>query len=94
MLLDHWEKGEWHGQPNVPGGASLSHMEEVTRDYLEREFDEIIDSYAPPKTMLKQAAEKLVRQRRAREQLGGPRWDVFVGKGLHKPEEQANGVLH
>ena len=38
-----------------------------------------VDSYAPPLTMLRQAAEKLVRQRRAREEEGGVRWDTFVG---------------
>jgi ubiquinone/menaquinone biosynthesis C-methylase UbiE len=34
--------------------------------------------------MLQQAAEKLVRQRRARELEGGERWETFVGKHLHK----------
>lgn len=80
MPLDDWAKGEWQGQRNVPGGASLTKMEKVTSDYLERDFDQAVDSYAPPSVMLRQAAEKLVRQRRAREQQGGSRWDVFVGK--------------
>jgi len=89
--LDDWKRGEWNGQPNVPGGASLTYMEEMTAKYLGREFDNKIDSYAPPERMLRQAAEKLVRQRRAREQEGGPRWETFIGKALHKPKDQANG---
>jgi hypothetical protein len=84
MSLDDWVKGEWQGKKDVPGGASLTRMETVTDAYLEREFDPKIDSYAPPSTMLRQAAEKLVRQRRARELEGGERWDTFVGKHLHE----------
>lgn len=92
MSLDEWVSGEWHGEKNVKGGETLTKMEQVTQDYLEREFDADIDSYAPPRTMVEQAAEKLVRQRRARERLGGPRWDVFVGKNLHRRrDEEANG---
>nr|OQO16764.1 hypothetical protein B0A51_16555 [Rachicladosporium sp. CCFEE 5018] len=79
MPLDDWGKGDWNGKKNVAGGASLTRMETATQKYLSREFDQKIDSYAPPMTMLQQAAEKLVRQRRAREALGGERWEVFVG---------------
>ena len=68
----------------VPGGTSLTKMEEATQDYLDREFNPDFDSYAPPKTMLDQTAEKLVRLRRARAKLGGPRWDTFTGKHLKK----------
>ena len=91
MPLDAWVKGDWQGQSNTPGGASLSHMEEATKRYLHREFDPAIDSYGPPKTMLEQAAEKLVRQRRARERLGDLRWDTFVGKHLHHHKGAVNG---
>jgi hypothetical protein len=84
MPLDNWVSGEWQGKKDVPGGASLTRMETVTAAYLAREFDAKIDTYAPPSTMLRQAAEKLVRQRRARELEGGERWDTFVGKHLHK----------
>ncbi|KAK4574217.1 hypothetical protein LTR86_001978 [Recurvomyces mirabilis] len=90
MPLDDWRRGEYEDQQSVPGGASLTHMETVTEEYLERGFDPEVDSYAPPKIMLKQAAEKLVRQRRAREKMGGVRWETFVGKYLHKvPGEEA-----
>lgn len=89
MALDDWIRGIWRDPATgeervVNGGASLSHMERATEGYLARGFDEKVDSYAPPKVMLRQAAEKLVRQRRARERLGGERWRVFVGMGLPK----------
>ncbi|QIW99781.1 hypothetical protein AMS68_005299 [Peltaster fructicola] len=84
MPLDDWTKGTWRGQPNVPGGKSLTRMEVATRRYLDRDFRENIDSYAQPSIMIDQAAQKLVRQRRAREQLGGERWTTFVGG--HLPE--------
>ncbi|KAK3695947.1 hypothetical protein LTR37_018242 [Vermiconidia calcicola] len=90
MPLDHWITGTYHGDPNVPGGASLTRMEEATTNYLEREFNQDVDSYAPPSTMLRQAAEKLVRQRRARERQGGLRWEVFEGRHLHRAS--TNGV--
>lgn len=83
MPLDDWKKGEYSGKSNVAGGASLTRMEDVTTKYLDREYEPSVDSYAPPSIMLRQAAEKLVRQRRAREQEGGARWDAFVGKHLH-----------
>ncbi|KAK4497936.1 hypothetical protein PRZ48_010592 [Zasmidium cellare] len=99
MALDDWERGPWFDPKTeqkitVPGGASLTRMEDATDDYLTRPFDPHIDSYAPPSTMLKQAAQKLVLQRRAREEMGGPRWDAFVGKNLHGPKitaTDANG---
>ncbi|CAK4033160.1 hypothetical protein AC578_8801 [Lecanosticta acicola] len=85
MPLDEWERGPWTDPSDgkiktIPGGASLTKMEEATEKYLNRLFDPSIDSYAPPQTMLRQAARKLVLQRRAREEQGGPRWDTFVGK--------------
>ncbi|KAK3112054.1 hypothetical protein LTR53_012075 [Teratosphaeriaceae sp. CCFEE 6253] len=83
FALDDWRKGEYRGRADFPGGASLSHMQDVTERYLERDFDPEVDSYAPPRIMLQQAAEKLVRQRRAREREGGPRWKTFVGQHLH-----------
>lgn len=92
MPLDDWRKGPWKNpvtgvESVIPGGASLTHMEEVTDAYLARGFDPDIDSYARPSIMLKQAARKLVLQRRAREALGGPRWDTFVGKHLHAKKQ-------
>ncbi|KAF2724355.1 FabD/lysophospholipase-like protein, partial [Polychaeton citri CBS 116435] len=84
MPLDEWITGDWQQQKNVPGGASLTKMEKATEDYLNRDFipEHNIDTYARPGVMLRQAAEKLVRQRRARENDGGIRWDTFVGKYL------------
>jgi hypothetical protein len=66
--------------PIIPGGATLSDMKLATDKYLHREYDAVVDSYAPPQVMLRQAARKLVLQRRARQKLGGPRWEVFVGQ--------------
>lgn len=83
MPLDDWIRGDWQGESDVPGGASLAHMEAVTEAYLKRSFDPRVDSYAPPQTMLVQTAEKLVRVRRAREREGGRRWESFVGRDLH-----------
>ena len=92
MPLDDWRKGDWHDQKDMNGGATLTAMEEVTSKYLERSFDAEVDSYAPPAVMLRQTAEKLVRQRRARERLGGPRWDTFVGKGLSRMPAATNSA--
>jgi hypothetical protein len=92
MVLDEWKFGNWNDQKNVPGGATLTRMEDATAKYLDRLFDPAIDSYAPPSTMLRQAAEKLVRQRRARERQGGIRWETFVGQHLHRPHGTANGT--
>lgn len=99
MPLDSWERGTWTDPKSgeeivVNGGASLTRMEEATEEYLSRPFDPLVDSYAPPMTMLKQTAQKLVLQRRAREELGGLRWETFIGMHLHRPKEfasEANG---
>ncbi|KAF2147202.1 uncharacterized protein K452DRAFT_304079 [Aplosporella prunicola CBS 121167] len=98
MKLDDWEKGPWTaagalagpppdrlGAQIVPGGKTLTRMEDATQAYLTREFDHKYDTYAPPLTMIRQAAEKLVRQRRAREQtahLDPHRWDTYMGRWL------------
>ncbi|KAI7642781.1 hypothetical protein KC318_g21367 [Hortaea werneckii] len=60
MPLDDWVAGTWRGTEGVPGGESLTRMESVTESYLNRGFDAKVDSYAEPKVMLGQAAEKLV----------------------------------
>lgn len=91
MPLDDWQRGEWTDpvtgkKETVPGGLSLSKMEDATDEYLTRPYDPNVDSYAPPSTMLNQAARKLVLQRRMREKLGGKRWDYFVGKHIKRPE--------
>ncbi|SMQ51600.1 unnamed protein product [Zymoseptoria tritici ST99CH_3D1] len=96
MPLDHWEKGLWKDPDTgrekvVNGGASLTRMEKATEEELNREFNPEIDSYAPPRTMLRQAAQKLVLQRRAREAEGGSRWDVFVGRAAIGGQSTTNG---
>ena len=91
LKLDNWEQGPWvapgETEPRVvTGGATLSRMEEATTAYLTRDKDqELGDTYASPKVMLEQAAEKMVRHRRARERtqhLDQRRWDTYMGKHL------------
>lgn len=93
MKLDNWEKGRWRDpitglDSTVPGGATLTAMEEAVNAYLTRDFDHGQgDTYAAPKVMLNQAAEKLVRQRRARERtknLNDERWQTFTGERLRQ----------
>ncbi|GAB7352255.1 hypothetical protein MBLNU459_g2722t1 [Dothideomycetes sp. NU459] len=91
MPLDHWVKGPWKppGEEKIvekakPGGLSLTIMEKETRAYLEREFDPEFDTYNRPRVMLKQTAEKLVRQRRARAKDDEIRWQTFIGKHIER----------
>ncbi|KAK7510026.1 acyl transferase/acyl hydrolase/lysophospholipase [Phyllosticta citriasiana] len=93
------------GPPNtpghiVPGGATLTRMEAATREYLARPYDHKFDTYAPPMRKVEQAAEKLVRQRRARERSARGeadptrRWDTFVGRWLTgRFDEEDEGVV-
>ncbi|KAK8178666.1 acyl transferase/acyl hydrolase/lysophospholipase [Phyllosticta citribraziliensis] len=94
------------GPPNtpnhiVPGGATLTRMEAATREYLQRPFDHKYDTYGPPMRKVEQAAEKLVRQRRARERGARSeavdptrRWDTFVGRWLTgRFEEGEEGIV-
>ncbi|KAG8629248.1 hypothetical protein KVT40_003113 [Elsinoe batatas] len=83
MPLDDWTKGKYEGKV-VPGGASLSRMHEATDRYLSRDVDDQIEKFVAPRDMIEQLAEKLVRVRRARERLGGERWDTFIGRGLRE----------
>lgn len=100
MPLDDWRRGPWTDPKTgitttVKGGATLSQMETATAEYLDRNINMAFDTYAPPRVMLDQTAEKLVRQRRARaaaairaqqgaaaesEQQKALRWDTYVGK--------------
>jgi len=87
LPLDDWRKGEWTNPTTgltavVAGGRTLTQMEEATATYLARDIDHRFDSYAPPRTILAQAAEKLVRQRRARQAAAAThekRWDTYMG---------------
>jgi len=87
MKLDNWEKGAWPTKESdsVPGGKTLSRMEELTTDYLTRPYDPRFETYAAPKVMVEQTAKKLVKMRRAREARQAEdqrRWDTFMGKYL------------
>lgn len=56
-------------------------MEDATNTYLNREKG--LHEYASPRLMLVQAAEKMVRQRRAREASGDrERWEHYLGMRL------------
>lgn len=81
-------------EPVVPGGRTLRAMEDATRRYLARPKDVRFDTYAAPGVVVRQVAEKLVRQRRAREAgtaEDGGRWYTYCGRwigGQWSPEEE------
>ncbi|EMD85806.1 hypothetical protein COCC4DRAFT_207232 [Bipolaris maydis ATCC 48331] len=101
LPLDHWVKGKWtNPQTNetkvVNGGKTLTIMETVTRAYLDRitiASPGNLTEYQPPKIVLKQVAERLVRHRRLREATKGEdlkRWQTHMGQWLTgelKPED-------
>jgi len=91
MKLDNWEKGEWKNPQTgvkkvVPGGKSLQRMENATFAYLDRdEIERKLFEYAPPKVVLQQVAERLVRHRRMREANRSEnvkRWETYMGQYL------------
>lgn len=92
MKLDNWEKGVWTNPQTgitkeVPGGKTLSRMEKVTNEYLNRDEAEkrILLEYAPPKVVIQQVAERLVRHRRLREATKSDdlkRWETHMGQWL------------
>jgi hypothetical protein len=77
--MDKWQDGHF-GAGHTSGGATLRKIYDATMQYVNREYEATIDSYAAPGDVIRQAAEKLVRHRRAREAGGGRRYDVFVGR--------------
>ena len=115
MKLDNWEKSkevvtviDSNGKEKrktvvVPGGKTLKIMEDATNEYLSRSRDDSLKEYAPPSTVLAQAAQKMVRQRRAREKAArdDPQlkltWENFLGKNLKRKKEEVelevNGKL-
>lgn len=93
MKLDNWEKGVWTNpqtgiEGEVNGGKTLTRMETATFAYLDR--DEAhrglpLQEYAPPKVVLQQVAERLVRHRRLREATKSDdlrRWQTHMGQWL------------
>jgi hypothetical protein len=77
MGLGDWRPGMWlnpaTGQKqHHPGGATLTDMENATREYLTRETlhtDNDIEWYLLPSEQLDHLAERLVRHRKARQEL-------------------------
>jgi hypothetical protein len=95
MPIDQWESGHW--LPDGSGGVSVKHrggmtmnkIQIATEAYLSRNAIGSNAEYAPPRVMLQQTAEKLVRIRRAREYEAmtesgekRERWEVYMGKYL------------
>lgn len=66
--FDDWVAETVNGR-RFPGIATWARIEQLTAQYLSADLHRIT---------LRHTAEKLVRQRRARESLGGPRWEVFA----------------
>jgi hypothetical protein len=101
LKLDNWEKGSWTNPQTgktevVNGGKTLSRMEEATTAYLTRTHLESPGGhkeYQPPKIVLQQVAERLVRHRRLREATKADnlkRWQTHMGQWLTgelKPED-------
>lgn len=101
LKLDNWEKGSWTNPQTgetkvVNGGKTLSKMEKATSDYLTRQNLESpggFQEYQPPKIVLQQVAERLVRHRRLREATKAEdltRWQTHMGQwltGALKPED-------
>jgi len=93
LKLDNWEKGSWFNPVTgktevVNGGKTLTKMEKATFAYLSRDQVETIGGskeYQPPKIVLQQIAERLVRHRRLREATKNKdlrRWQTHMGQWL------------
>ncbi|KAF2821644.1 FabD/lysophospholipase-like protein [Ophiobolus disseminans] len=93
LKLDNWEKGSWTNPQTgktevVNGGKTLSRMELATKEYLSRDNLESpggFKEYQPPKVVLQQIAERLVRHRRLREATKHEdlrRWQTHMGQWL------------
>lgn len=101
LPLDHWSKGTWTNPQTketkqVSGGKTLTIMDTATRAYLDRNTIASpggLTEYQPPKVVLKQVAERLVRHRRLREATKAEdlkRWQTHMGQWLTgelKPED-------
>ena len=104
MPLDNWERGDWINPATgvtaeVPGGKSLSRMENATFAYLDRENAKSkapLLEYAPPRIVLQQVAERLVRHRRLREATKNDnlrRWQTHMGQWLTGTLKEEDGFV-
>jgi hypothetical protein len=102
MKLDNWVKGPWTDPltnitREVTGGKTLSKMEDVTMAYLDREeLERRVHEYAPPRIVLQQVAERLVRHRRLRESTKNDdlrRWQTHMGQWLTGTLKEEDGML-
>lgn len=104
MPLDSWEKGMWThpvtgAKKELSGGKTLSRMEKVTNAYLDRTNAKSkvpLLEYAPPKVVLQQVAERLVRHRRLREATKNNdlrRWQTHMGQWLTGTLREEDGMI-
>ena len=105
VMLDNWERGPWFNpltgeKKVVSGGATLSRMEEASATYLTRDTIETlggVKEYQPPKIVLQQIAERLVRHRRMREATKNDnlrRWQTHMGQWLTGELQPEDSMLH
>lgn len=105
LALDNWEKGSWFNiqtgeESVVSGGTTLSRMEKATGEYLNRNHVETLDGvkeYQPPKIVLQQIAERLVRHRRLREEFKNDnprRWQTHMGQWLTGELGDEDSAVH
>ena len=105
LALDNWEKGPWLNMHTgeekvVSGGKTLSRMEKATGDYMNRNYVETLDGvkeYQPPKIVLQQIAERLVRHRRLREETKNDnikRWQTYMGQWLTGELKDEDSAIH
>ncbi|KZM25365.1 uncharacterized protein EKO05_0000583 [Ascochyta rabiei] len=105
LALDNWEKGPWLNlqtgeEKVVTGGKTLSRMEKATGDYMNRDNVETLDGvreYQPPKIVLQQIAERLVRHRRLREETKNDnlkRWQTHMGQWLTGELRDEDSAIH
>lgn len=101
VSLGNWVKGEWTNPQTrqrkiIPGGKTLTTMEEATRTYLNRDTVSSPGGrteHQLPKVIVEQVAERLVRHRRLREATKADdptRWEKYMGQwltGSLKPED-------
>jgi hypothetical protein len=105
LALDNWEKGPWFNihtgeEKVVSGGKTLSCMEKASGSYLNRDHVETLDGvkeYQPPKIVLQQIAERLVRHRRLREETKNDnlkRWQTYMGQWLTGDLKDEDSAIH
>jgi hypothetical protein len=73
-----------HFDGKVMFGAAINALKFET---MRKSTVEFLNNDEHSKLHLRQIAEELVRRRRARQAMGGPRWEVFVGNTVKTGDE-------